>query len=221
MRTYGDIAFRVYGTVVRHMVNILQSIQLLFNVGVIIIANGQALSQVSKFRLCYAICCLVFALAGFFIGQVRTLQKYGWFANAAIWMNVFVIITTMGVVAHTAPNYSASGASAGAALGGTLISPDAAGNYPPIVHYAGTPPSTTGFIGIVDGLMQAVYAYGGAMLFIEFMSEMRRPRDFWKGMILAQGFIFAVYIFVSVSFENLYSFVDRCKSCETGLYAKP
>jgi hypothetical protein len=84
MRTYGDIAFRVYGTPVRHSLNLLQSIQLLCNVGVIIIANGQALSQVSKFHLCYAICCLVFALAGFFIGQVRTLQKYGWFANAAI-----------------------------------------------------------------------------------------------------------------------------------------
>jgi len=43
-------------------------------------------------------------------------------------------------------------------------------------------------------LMQAVYAYGGAMLFTEFMAEMRRPRDFWKGMICAQGFIYLVYI---------------------------
>jgi hypothetical protein len=43
--------------------------------------------------------------------------------------------------------------------------------------------------------MQAVYSYGGAMLFIEFMAEMRRPRDFWKGMICAQGFIYCVYIF--------------------------
>ncbi|TGO20543.1 hypothetical protein BPAE_0287g00120 [Botrytis paeoniae] len=77
LRTYGDIAFRVYGAPVRHTVNILQSIQLLFNVGVIVVGNGQALSQVSKFKLCYAICCLVFALAGFFLGQVRTLQKFG------------------------------------------------------------------------------------------------------------------------------------------------
>ena len=84
LRTYGDIAFRVYGKYVRHLVNFLQSIQLLFNVGIIIVANGQALSQVAKFKLCYAVCCLVFALAGFFIGQVRTLQKYGWLANAAV-----------------------------------------------------------------------------------------------------------------------------------------
>ena len=39
------IAFRVYGQNVRHGVIILQSIQLLFNVGVIIVLNGQSLSQ--------------------------------------------------------------------------------------------------------------------------------------------------------------------------------
>jgi hypothetical protein len=117
MRTYGDIAFRLYGTPMRHLVNILQSIQLLFNVGIIVIGNGQGLSQVAKFRLCYAVCCLVFALVGFIIGQVRTLQKFGWLANAAIWMNVFIIVTSMGVAAHSGVNYlAAPQASAGAGL---------------------------------------------------------------------------------------------------------
>jgi hypothetical protein len=194
MKTYGDIAFRLYGTLVRHTFNFLQSVQLLCNVGVIVVSNGQALSQVSKFKLCYAICCLIWAIAGFFIGQVRTLQKYGFLANAAIWMNVLVIFITMGVAAHSAPNYAAAqGASAGAALGGTLVAPDANGNYPSIVHFAGLPDKNN-FIGAVNGLMQAVYAYGGAMLFIEFMSEMRRPRDFIKGMAAAQLFIYVCYM---------------------------
>ena len=42
--------------------------------------------------------------------------------------------------------------------------------------------------------MQAVYSYGGAMLFLEFMSEMKRPFDFWKGMICAQTFIYFCYM---------------------------
>lgn len=33
------------------------------------------------------------------------------------------------------------------------------------------------------------------MLFVEFMAEMRRPFDFWKGMLCAQVFIFSVYVF--------------------------
>lgn len=42
--------------------------------------------------------------------------------------------------------------------------------------------------------MQAVYAYGGAMLFTAFMSEMRRPHDFVKGMWGAQFFIYVCYM---------------------------
>ena len=34
----------------------------------------------------------------------------------------------------------------------------------------------------VNGIMNMVFAYGGAMIFPEFMAEMRRPMDFWKGM---------------------------------------
>ena len=208
LRTYGDLAFRLYGTTMRHMINILQSIQLIFNVGIIIIGNGQALSQISQFRLCYAICCLIWAIAGFFVGQVRTLQKYGWLANCAIWLNVLIMIFTMAVVAHSDPNYDAIGGSAGTALGGASVTPDANGNNPPIATYAGMPPSTVGFTGALVGLMQAVYAYGGAMLFIEFMAEMKRPRDFWKAMIFAQLFIFSCYLFFGCfiyGFQGQYS----------------
>lgn len=42
--------------------------------------------------------------------------------------------------------------------------------------------------------MQGVYAYGGAMLFNEFMSEMRRPRDFIKALVCAQTFIYLCYM---------------------------
>ena len=32
-------------------------------------------------------------------------------------------------------------------------------------------------------------------MFVAFLSEMRRPMDFWKGMLLAQTFITVVYVF--------------------------
>ena len=48
----------------RYGVNFLQSVQLLCNVGVLVIQNGQSLSQVAKFRLCYAICCLIWDKLG-------------------------------------------------------------------------------------------------------------------------------------------------------------
>lgn len=36
LTNYGDLAFRLYGTVPRHLVNILQTIQLICSVGLII-----------------------------------------------------------------------------------------------------------------------------------------------------------------------------------------
>lgn len=105
MRNYGDIAFRLYGSIFRYIVNILQSIQLLCGVGLIVISNGQAISQVSKFRLCYAVCCLIWAIVGFAVGQVRTLAKYGWLANAAVWLNLMIMFISMGT---SLPNWESN-----------------------------------------------------------------------------------------------------------------
>lgn len=121
---YGDLAFRTWGRPLRHIVNFLQGLQLLISVGVIVIGNGQALSQMSKFRLCYAVCCLLWALAGFAVGQVRTLQKFGILANAAVFINVLIMFISMGVFAHSPPNYPISVlGSAGGIVDPTTITP--------------------------------------------------------------------------------------------------
>jgi hypothetical protein len=77
LRNYGDLAFRIYGPIARQFVNVLQALLLLLILGQVIIQNCQGISQVSKFHLCYAVCCVIFVAVGFFIGQVRTLRNYG------------------------------------------------------------------------------------------------------------------------------------------------
>jgi hypothetical protein len=158
-KNYGDLAFRIYGRPFRHIVNFLQALQLLLSVGNIIISNGMAISQVSKFKLCYAICCLIWAIVGFAVGQVRTLQKYGILANAAVFINLLIMFITMGVMAHSPPNFAISVlSSAGAATNPASITPDAAGNYPPVTHYNGLP-NPNSIIGGINGLMQGNEAY--------------------------------------------------------------
>lgn len=108
-----------------------------------------------------------------------------------------IIFMSMGVVAHSVPNYiGAQAASAGASISGPsgpLVAQLPDGSYPPVQHSAALP-SSGSFVGAVEGLMQAVYAYGGAMLFSEFMAEMKRPRDFIKAMVFAQAFIYFFYM---------------------------
>lgn len=194
-KNYGDLAYRIYGRWFRWIVNICQGLQLLLSVGNIIISNGQSISQVSKFGLCYSICCLIWAIIGYAMGQIRTLNKFTWLANWAVFINLMVMFISMGVMAHSKPNYiGAQGGSAGSATAISMVAQLPDGSYPPVVTYGSVPPSDNGFIGSILGLMQGVYAYAGAQLFIEFMAELQRPRDFLKVMWFSQFFIYAVYV---------------------------
>lgn len=193
LRNYGDLGFRLFGSWARHVLNVLQALALLLILGQVTIQNGQALSQVSRFRICYAACPIIFIAAGFALGQVRTLRRFGLIANLAIWLNLLVIFITMGVMAHSPPNYAISVlGSAGALVDPDSITPDSNGNYPPVKHYSYLPDAGS-LVGSLNGLMSGVLAYGGAQLFVEFMAEMRRPYDFLKAMWGAQFFIYSVY----------------------------
>jgi hypothetical protein len=66
-KTYGDVAFRVFGSGFRHFVNVLQSIQLVLAVGIIIVNNGLSLEQIvngSGSYACFIVLCFVWAIAG-------------------------------------------------------------------------------------------------------------------------------------------------------------
>lgn len=123
-----------------------------------------------------AITCII----GLVLGQIRTLQRLGFLANAAVWLNVFVIIMTMIVVHKYPPNFAAAEV-ANHVTEGPII---ASANWP----------EGLGLSDYMAGVMNCVFAYGGAMLFTELMAEMKRPMDFWKSLVCAELFIYAVYI---------------------------
>lgn len=166
IKSYGDLAYRIYGFWGRHIANVLQSLQFFLNVTLLIVGNGQGITQLAKGPsangfLCFVVAELVFALAGFLLGQIRTLQRLSYIANIAVWLNIFILIMTMVITNNSEPNWTAVTASYQIEEG-------------PIYHTASTPPDKT-FVDQINGLMQAVYSYGGATLFNELMAEMRRP----------------------------------------------
>ncbi|KAG1855713.1 transmembrane amino acid transporter protein-domain-containing protein [Suillus subalutaceus] len=177
VRSFGDLGQRIYGRWFKYLCNILQSLQLVFNVAIIILQNGQGLSQMAKFKLMLQRCNVVWTLAGMVLGQIRTLQKFGKVANLSIWLNIIVLIMTMAFVANSPPNYTAS--------------PSGQDTGPVVTLAINLQP----FQDQLDGIMQIVFSFGGSMIFVEFMAEMRRPMDFWKAMAYAQIFIFIVYMF--------------------------
>lgn len=194
VRNYGDLVYRTMGRIPRYVCNFLQSLQLLLIVGQVTIQQGMGISQMSKFRLCYAVCIIIFVIAGFLAGQIRTLRNFGLVSVIAVGLNLMVIFVSMGVMAHSEPNYGISKlGSAGSAADPDSITPDANGVYPAIIHYNGLP-NPNSLIGSINGLMSGVFAYGGGQIFPEIMAEMRRPWDFIKSMWIAQFFIWVVYL---------------------------
>jgi hypothetical protein len=181
LKNFGDVVGRIYGRKFRYGVDFLQTLQLVCNVAVIILGNGQGLYQVVKKRVCFAAMVVIWAIAGMIVGQVRTLQKFGFLSNIAIWLNLFVCFATMGVVAHSGVNYDAAYSQNGIEKG-------------PVITQAIVSGEGNNFTLQLEAAMNIVYAYGGAVMFVEFMAEMRRPMDFWKSMFLAQSVIFCIYL---------------------------
>lgn len=142
VRTYADIGSRIAGTPMRHFISILQSIQLIVNVGIICLSSGQSLYQVSKGKLCQSVCVVIWALAGMIIGQIRSLRNFGIIGSASVYVNLLIIFMSMGVVANTLPNYAVANAA-----NSTL------GNGPVIVNAF----NTSDLIGQVTGMFK--YAF--------------------------------------------------------------
>jgi hypothetical protein len=215
----------------RHLINVLQSLQMIMLVAVLILSEGGKASQISIGRngehgngLCFVICLLIIALLGMVLGQIRTLQRFGWLANFSVLTTVLVSFIAIGVAANSEPNYAAMFSSFGA----TTDVPFGEVNFPtgevdshiPIRTFAGTPPygyasGGVGFLGSFQGINNIIYAYGGAMLFFNLLAEMRNPWDFWKGMIVADIFIYLVYMFFGIfqySYQGQYTFSSAIQS---------
>ncbi|KAJ5553154.1 hypothetical protein N7494_002532 [Penicillium frequentans] len=195
--SYGDVFFRIFGTKSRHFINVTQACQQFLTVAVLILQSGQIIGQLSGGIICYFACFAIFTAVGIAGGMMRGLQHVGWLANGAVWMNVTSFIIVMVAASHFPVNYQATTLS-------TRIH-----NIAPIRTFVGPPPAeyqpaAVGFSGQLNGINQMVYSWGGALLFIAFLAEMRHPMDFWKGLLCAQIFICFVYIFFGVFVYSFY-----------------
>lgn len=193
VRTFSDLAARTVAPWFRYPFGLLQFIQMLLNCGTILLSTAQAVSQMlitNKGRddFCFTVDILVWALLCMILGQIRSLGKFSYIANSAVWMNIAICIITMVGVATGGTFY---GIFQQYGQGPPYFEPGTF-NPLPIARYAITPGTIADKIG---GMNNMVFAWGGATIFCEVMAEMKRPMDFWKGMICGQTLIMVVYLF--------------------------
>ncbi|KAH7351013.1 transmembrane amino acid transporter protein-domain-containing protein [Rhexocercosporidium sp. MPI-PUGE-AT-0058] len=230
LRDFGQAFFRIYGSTARHIINVLQSLQMFMLVAVLILSLGGSVSQISIGKdgihgngLCFIVCLVIIAILGMVLGQIRTLQRFGWLANVAVFTTVVTCFIAIGVSANSTPNYATmlgSFGGAGTPFGDTNFPNGTVESAIGIKTFAGTPPDGyasggTGFLGTYQGINTIIYSYGGAMLFFNLLAEMRNPWDFWKGMLCADIFIYLVYMFFGIfqySYQGQYTYSSNIQS---------
>ncbi|KAK3068342.1 hypothetical protein LTR53_014175 [Teratosphaeriaceae sp. CCFEE 6253] len=178
VKSYSDITERTAGKYMRVLVTWLVFIHMIVNVATTSLSAAQSLYQLAHGHICFVVSIIVWIIVGCVLNQIRTLKRYSWLASSAIWLNILVIFLSMGFIAHSPPNYASAEASYGIPAG-------------PVVKQAF---ATYPFYERINGVMNIVYAYGGATIFPQIIAEMRRPMDFLKAFSIAQALIFTIYI---------------------------
>ncbi|KAK3623363.1 hypothetical protein LTR56_021635 [Elasticomyces elasticus] len=178
VKSYSDITERTAGKYMRFLVTWLVFIHMIVNVATTSLSAAQSLHQLAHGRICFVVSIIVWIVVGCVLNQIRTLKRYSWLASSAIWINILVIFLSMGFIAHSPPNYASAKASYKIPAG-------------PVIKQAF---ATYPFYERINGVMNIVYAYGGATIFPQIIAEMRRPMDFLKAFSIAQALIFTIYI---------------------------
>lgn len=161
---------------------------MIVNVATTSLSAAQSLVQiVGGGKLCFIVAVVIWILVGMVLNQIRTLSRFSYVASLAIWLNILVILLSVGFIAHSPPNYASAKAAYGIPQGAVVKQTFA--TYP--------------FYERINGVMNIVYAYGGATIFAQIIAEMRRPMEFLKSFSLAQAIIFAIYVFYGL---YVYSF---------------
>lgn len=118
VKTYGDLGERIVGHPMRWTFNALQTLQLIINVGLICLTNGQALSQVisgapGNANLCFSVCVVLFSLIGMAFAQVQTFRGLGFAASTAVYQNIAIVIISMAAIIKYGPYIAGAQASYG------------------------------------------------------------------------------------------------------------
>ncbi len=118
IKTYGDLGERIVGYPMRYLFNFLQTVQLIINVGLICLTNGQALSQVisgapGNAHLCFSVCVVLFSLIGMAFAQVQTFRGLGFAASTAVYQNIAIVIISMAAIIKYGPYIAGAQASYG------------------------------------------------------------------------------------------------------------
>ncbi|KAK4525772.1 hypothetical protein GAYE_SCF16G3681 [Galdieria yellowstonensis] len=170
IRTYGDLGEQIYGKPGRWAIYIVQYSNLFLFLPVYLLVSSKALRETVDPSSCLIVWMFVNSGILIFFMQTRTLRFISWYS---LFGTICIFVTLVITVIQEAIDATSS------SHHGQLISSD-------------------GFETGVAGSGDIIFAYSGIFVFIEFMDEMRKPKDFNKSIYTANAILFFCYSFVGI-----------------------
>ncbi|GAA5824526.1 hypothetical protein JCM11251_000459 [Rhodosporidiobolus azoricus] len=137
-----------------------------------------ALNAISLHGACTAIFVAVAAIATFPVASLRTLGNIrwiGWVGLASMVVSILLVAIAVGA-------------------GGRPSPAPQEGPWDKEIVYFGNP----SFSDAMNAVSNIMFSYAGTAAFLPIASEMRRPQDFTKAVILCQSFVTAFYLVVGI-----------------------
>lgn len=110
VRTFADLSARAISSKVRVFFALFQFIQMIMTVAQCVLGAASSVAQLldtnlGRNTLCYTVNILVWSILGMIVGQIKTLARFSYLANLAVWITVAVCVMTMVGAAISGPNY--------------------------------------------------------------------------------------------------------------------
>ncbi|ODV82932.1 hypothetical protein CANARDRAFT_10025 [[Candida] arabinofermentans NRRL YB-2248] len=177
VRTFSDIAFVIGGEYCRQAVTFLQIVGMILTTAGAVLASAQTIILIRTERVCWIGIVLLIAGTQAIVGHIKQLSNLGKICLFVSFTNYISLFVQMGYMGK--PNYAN-------AL--SLLGLEEA----PVMKYAFTPNQP--LIDRVVGASNIAYVFAGSIVFPEIISEMRRPWEFWKSLLVAEGCILVIYL---------------------------
>lgn len=179
VKTFADIAYFIGGQPLKQLVILLQLIATILTCAVIIISGAQCVIILRDERMCWVGLLLLLSGLMMLFSLIKKLSIIGKYCLVITFINYIALFVQLGYIGHSEPNWKNALALLGIEQG-------------TIETYAITP--AIPLVYRVVAIANISYVFAGSVVFPEVISELKRPWEFWKSLIVAEGLILIVYL---------------------------
>lgn len=179
VKTFADIAYIIGGEQFQQLIIFLQIISTILTCAVILITSAECLIILRTDRMCWVGLLVLLASVMMLFSLLKKLSVIGKYCLIISVINYVGLFVQLGFIGHLEPNWDNAESILGIVKG-------------PIKTFSIVKGES--LVYRVVAVANISYVFAGSIIFPEMISELKRPWEFWKSIIVANLIILIVYL---------------------------